>query len=90
MNLGGRFLAWWDAPRPFALRALLRGEAYGKLVMERMRADGCEISAGRFYVMASGLEDEGLVTSRAVPAEDDQMLPRRVYALTPLGRETAK
>ena len=60
------------------------GEIYGQWMIDELGRHGYRLSAGTLYPMLHGMERRGYLVSRK---EREGRAYRRLYAITPLGRE---
>jgi PadR family transcriptional regulator, regulatory protein PadR len=60
------------------------GEIYGQWMIDELGRHGYRLSAGTLYPMLHGMERRGYLVSRK---ERDGRAFRRLYTITPLGRE---
>jgi len=60
--------------------------AHGDMYGLELVAESHKIKRGTVYVMLGRMADKGLVKSRAVKAEHEGGLPRRVFSLTAHGQ----
>ncbi len=77
-------------PRHLALLLLAQEPTYGVALMERLeeRSDGAlRLNAGSLYRLIAGLVDDGLAEpTEEVPNPGGVGAPRKLYAVTELGR----